>query len=1028
MKKNVTLLLFFCTAFFLIAGAIAAKQQAVSYPVATFGAVATASQSGHELAKVVDGDMNTLFHSPYSGYTLPDTLYFYFSDVSRIDSLIYYPRTDGGYNGRFGNTEIGYSSASSPSTFVKLADVDFGQPSSAVRLALNGSAGVLNPSCIRLIVKTGYGGFASCAEMQFSTVVEPVSVTPVSCDPGYQFPVLPADEQKSITGATATSFQPGTDITQSYDGDNATFYHSAWSGGDMPITLDYTVTGADQINYLVYTPRQDGGYNGRFEQTQIWYSKASDPSVFIKLCDYNFDAPSAATKLIFPTAAVNPAVIRVVVQSGYGGYASCAEMAFYKSYSYTVPSGIFSDDICSRIKPSVTQADVDAMDAGFFRNLAQCMLNQQHDTLYRVQNYEPYCTRTTLASNLKTGPYSPFENPTGIFFSAGETAVVLVGDTHGQSLSMRVYDYTSQADYTYALSAGVNIIPVTDKGLAYINYYTDNFASLQPVSIHIASGGQINGCYEAGKSTATDWRSMLTHAVTDMIDLKGHHIGMVYPVQYLKMYCPADGAKIIQIYDTVVRMEHEMMGLYKYNRVPKNHMYAEADNAAVFSWYAGSNGAHYSSNINVTCNDNIAVMDIWGIAHELGHVNQVRPGIRFTGVTEVTNNIYSSWIAHSLKSSPGNNRLETDYVNDGYYDGYETATGYGVGNVMTGGMFNAYLNNTILKKELWLNSYGSLSMKTSGTETWLSTGGDFFSRLCPLWQLELYYQVVHPDKKDWFADLAEKVRNTDESSLTNAQIHLNFIKNICDVTGEDLTDFFLKTGMLRVYDKPYFDDYGTNPVVITAADSLAAVNYIKGKGYPAPGSPFICYLTATNVNAFIDRQPVQGVAGIGCTYTNVSSDRNGYQNYVTVDNSQWRNVVIFKTYSGSSVTRLSMVGSGYADNSATRVYYPSDATAVYAVAYDGTESLVYPSSVATGLQKHEAGTLSVYPNPITEGFYTDGLTGTGTVRMFDVSGRLLLNRQVKPGDFVNVATLPQGTYFVTISSAGQTMHQTVIKK
>ena len=39
----------------------------------------------------------------------------------------------------------------------------------------------------------------------------------------------------------------------------------------------------------------------------------------------------------------------------------------------------------------------------------------------------------------------------------------------------------------------------------------------------------------------------------------------------------------------------------------------------------------------------------WVIGHEFGHVNQVRPGLKWHGTTEITNNIQAAWIQYLLR-------------------------------------------------------------------------------------------------------------------------------------------------------------------------------------------------------------------------------------------------------------------------------------------------------------------------------------------------------------------------------------------
>lgn len=53
----------------------------------------------------------------------------------------------------------------------------------------------------------------------------------------------------------------------------------------------------------------------------------------------------------------------------------------------------------------------------------------------------------------------------------------------------------------------------------------------------------------------------------------------------------------------------------------------------------------------------------WAIAHELGHVNQISPGLKWVSTTEVTNNVYSVCVRYQFgrDSMP----LEQEKCNDG---------------------------------------------------------------------------------------------------------------------------------------------------------------------------------------------------------------------------------------------------------------------------------------------------------------------------------------------------------------------------
>lgn len=757
---------------------------------------------------------------------------------------------------------------------------------------------------------------------------------------------IPNDVKQVIQRGFATNSQQGEGIERTYDGDPNTIYHSSWGGGKFPITIEYIFNNVDRIDYFVYTPRLDDSDNGRFQEIEIYYSTAEAPRVFNKACNFNLNAPHKALSLNFPNAIRNPKNIRIIIRSGMNNFASCAEMAFYKKAENAPPSNVFKDNIGSWIKTGTTQPTINAMPDGFYKNLAQCMFNGTYDTTYRVQKYEPYATLTTLASQLKTNLYSTLENPTGIYLEPGP-AIIFVDNDFGQNISMRVYDYSlgskSIKNNTYPLRSGVNIIQVLNTGLAYINYYSDNYRNLQPIKIHIASG-KVNGYFDISKHDNATWRDLLRNQTTSMIDLKGNKIGMLYPKASLLQFSPVNGRELVQFYDEIVKLEQTQMGLYKYNKVPKNHMFAYAYEEP--GWFADDNGAHYGGGLNATCSvENMRHNNIWGIAHELGHINQIRPGLYWVSTSEVTNNIYSVWATYQFTIPPYNRKLETEIVNDCLLTAAETGLGHGSGNLMAGGRFNAFLNNGIVKKQQWLCQYGYDALKIDEPEPdWQNGNGDHFVKLCPLWQLMLYYQEVHPEKKDWYGDVAEIVRNTNEANLSNGTLLTNFLKNTCDIVHEDLTEYFQKVGMLRTYNK-IMKDYHDAPLVVTAADSAAVVSYIQGKHFPKPESPAIYYLSANSVDAFKRHADVEGTFNVGCS----APEGDGVARSITVNHGDWRNVVVFETYNGSKLTNLSMVGAGYTFDNKTRVYYPAGSTAVYAVGWNGKKTLVYGIASCTPL-------------------------------------------------------------------------------
>lgn len=127
------------------------------------GATCADYQSGADIAKSIDGNMETMYHSRWSGTSFPVNIEYTFSGKSQIDYVIYYPRTSGS-NGNFGKLAVYV--ATTGKNYEKVGDFDFGEKGS---LSIVEIPGAKKPTAIKFEVKSGGGNFASCAEMEFYT-------------------------------------------------------------------------------------------------------------------------------------------------------------------------------------------------------------------------------------------------------------------------------------------------------------------------------------------------------------------------------------------------------------------------------------------------------------------------------------------------------------------------------------------------------------------------------------------------------------------------------------------------------------------------------------------------------------------------------------------------------------------------------------------------------------------------------------------------------------------------------------------
>ena len=138
---------------------------------------------------------------------------------------------------------------------------------------------------------------------------------------------------------TADSFQPGNEATRVLDGDNTTFWHSAYSPTNAPLPHNITIN-MQKLYYvsgLSYLPRQDGNSNGNIGQHKIQLSTDGvnwgTPVAFGTYLDDN----SLKKTLFTATPAQYVRLIALTEAGGRGPWTSAAEINVFSSPSYTPP-------------------------------------------------------------------------------------------------------------------------------------------------------------------------------------------------------------------------------------------------------------------------------------------------------------------------------------------------------------------------------------------------------------------------------------------------------------------------------------------------------------------------------------------------------------------------------------------------------------------------------------------------------------------------------------------------------------------
>lgn len=467
----------------------------------------------------------------------------------------------------------------------------------------------------------------------------------------------------------------------------------------------------------------------------------------------------------------------------------------------------FKDPVGSKLKKGIKESDLSKFQTKEFRTLAQQMLSGEFNPEYRIAEYEAYASPNELARTIKLGNgFSQYENITGMYLEEGEN-IILVGDTKGKEIKLLIpYWMRKPAEgieptkdpegwglhcEKQELKPGINIINVKRAGNTYISYF-DDFAEKAPkIKIHFVTG-KVNGYFDITKHNNEDWDRLLDNAVSPVMDARGKHIQVAYPIEYFNMYTRGKGVELINNYDKMMTLKYQLMGLAKYKKIPKNRLLARVN----FNYYMfrDGDGVAYLGDkrtMRMVADPDVVIKGdpCWGFSHEVGHALQMRQ-ITWGGLTEVSNNIFSLYTTTSLGNE---SRIKKQ-------NNYASARK----NIIEAPVKKSYLDGT-----------------------------DVFDRLVPFWQLQLYFSKN--GKPDFYADVMELMRRNADWGTKNEAINnqFQFIRFCCDATKTDLTDFFDKWGFFWT-GSISLNDYGKYDYTITQEIVDETKAYIASKKYKKP--------------------------------------------------------------------------------------------------------------------------------------------------------------------------------------------------
>ena len=72
--------------------------------------------------------------------------------------------------------------------------------------------------------------------------------------------------------------------------------------------------------------------------------------------------------------------------------------------------------------------------------------------------------------------------------------------------------------------------------------------------------------------------------------------------------------------------------------------------------------------------------------------------------------------------------------------------------------------------------------------------------------------------------------------------------------------------------------------------------------------------------------------------------------------------------------------------------------------------------------------ISIYPNPVKDGFYCKGIQQTTQLNLVDYLGRKVFFKMIINNDYIDISHLSQGIYIVDISTRGGNKQYKIVKE
>jgi len=422
---------------------------------------------------------------------------------------------------------------------------------------------------------------------------------------------------------------------------------------------------------------------------------------------------------------------------------------------------------------------------------------------FRIHSYKAYSDANYWNNKMKSTGGSYMGNPTGIYAKNDGDEIYVFVDSDIPSDATLYFAGCVENQLIYSaktgqkLVKGLNIIDGTKDALYYILYTADTKSMKKTldqwpeIKIHV-EGGVVNGYYDVTRRSDADYKAILKAATHNRFTVKGGQSLFNFKTASYRSVFPSTIDKSILWFDSVAVWQKELMGFCESVATGKRAgapFYLTGGDAIFPIYYNNPNFAiegeegddgyanstdHRTSYNSLTCikncmDANNPNMDDNCAGHECGHNNQ--GAINLEGGTEVSNSLFTFLTI--------------------FHDGLNTPTGAPLSSVM-----EDYARH----------------------EPYYFRSGNNAYRM--YWQLYLYYHMAQKDTS--FYPRLFKALREDPLTLYNKSNNnnggLKFVRKVCEVAQEDLTDFFTVWGFFEPISPTVIDDYGKHPIAVTQAN------------------------------------------------------------------------------------------------------------------------------------------------------------------------------------------------------------------